>query len=107
MSRPRSSFRRRESGKRTKIRVGDSERLEQLSHAAQPTRDQARKCKIDLERGLTRRGRLERSRPLVDAEIEQEIALRDGAMARGADAFRRLRQRLEIDVRRQVDLSGR
>ncbi len=51
--------------------------------------------------------RFQRRRPFVDAELAQEIALRNRTMGAGADDFRALRQRGEIDVRRDVGFSRR
>src|SRR6202034_1423216 len=82
------------------------ERLEYFPHALCPSAEQTREREVDLG-GFTRVPCLEHGRSFVNPEILEQITLRQRAVALRPHALRTLRQRLEIDVRGQIGLSGR
>ena len=82
-------------------------RLEQFAHALRRRSPSAAPAQFDLGGSSPRGVRLERRRTFVDTEAVQKFALPDRAVDAAADAFRALRQRLEIDMSGEIGLARR
>src|SRR5688572_23838097 len=96
-----------EAGQFAELRVCHRDRFEQLAHAGALLAGQARERAVDLGVLGERRAFLERLGAGLDAEPAQERGLVDRAVHIGAQGLRGMPQRLEIDVRGEINGAGR
>ena len=96
-----------EAGQALELRVGDRNGFEQTAHSGAILAGQAHQRGVDRAGIIGRSRCLERCRALLDPEPALELALRQRPVHPRAHAFSRLRQRLKIHVRGEVDQARR
>ena len=96
-----------EARQRLQARIGNADHFEHFTHPGSAHIGEARNRGIDRHRLILCRIGLERARARLDAEPVQEFTLRERTMRAGAHALGRVRQRLKVDMRGEIDHARR